>query len=715
MKIFLSYATEDRPLAEEIQLALTGAGHEVFFDRQSLSAGGDYHARIKAAVDAADALVFLVSPDSVADGGYALTELGYARSRWPHPKGRVLPVKVRATPFERMPPYLKSVTVLEPVGNAAAEVAAAVEQLGAVPSAPSAPPPEPPAPAGGTSSSRGGRPVWLLGGAGVLLAVAAAVFFWPESGPDDPALDRLAKLVEAANTACVSQSSSESSTKAATELALLLDKVKGEGGISAYRSKHIGADRALPPELQLPENAQIRACMERYMPGIFEVLGVKVAAEKLPQPLELRFSYQDAVAAGGVALEPTLRVSLATGPHIVNGKRLARQDAGYFSQEAPYPAANEPIVGVLTRDITHSTQAALASPARFCLRRPSPLPSFNDGYLHLDCEANAGCRLHVPSPRWLEPYACPDDTPRKVSAGGFGLIAAAHAAGAQRRWAVPSVETLIAHQDTMKGVGYTLFTIETDALREPGTIGVEVDVRVNGTPVLEDGLEAALRPVPHDPTRPLRHRFALQSLNFEGAQGGCEAIELTLHPRRAGGARGEPVGAVLSYVALRDAPAQTLRLGSGSLNWSARYVVPADEWSHEAFITSVPYSTAGGAAAAAAARQKAEALKRAFDLLGIRHQGQPVVAVIRPPLTLSGKMLAYGLTAGVVQPGGQVRFTFSPAQADAIGDLLLASRASLPAARPVISPAKYIYRVAGTRERRETPTPAGICAQGQAR
>lgn len=53
MKFFLSYASEDRPLAEEIQLALAGAGHEVFFDRESLPAGGDYHARIKASVDAA--------------------------------------------------------------------------------------------------------------------------------------------------------------------------------------------------------------------------------------------------------------------------------------------------------------------------------------------------------------------------------------------------------------------------------------------------------------------------------------------------------------------------------------------------------------------------------------------------------------------------------------------------------------------------------------
>ena len=133
MKVFLSYASEDRPLAEEIQLALAGAGHEVFFDRESLPAGGDYHARIKASVDAADLFVFLISPDSVAAGGYALTEMGYARSHWPHPKGHVLPVLGRATPFASIPAYLKSVTVLEPSGNTAAEVLSAVARLGASP------------------------------------------------------------------------------------------------------------------------------------------------------------------------------------------------------------------------------------------------------------------------------------------------------------------------------------------------------------------------------------------------------------------------------------------------------------------------------------------------------------------------------------------------------------------------------------------------------
>src|SRR5215472_7130883 len=51
---------------------------------------------------------------------HALTELKYARSKWAHPKDRVVPAILRPTPWSEIPNYLKSVTVLEPEGNVAA-------------------------------------------------------------------------------------------------------------------------------------------------------------------------------------------------------------------------------------------------------------------------------------------------------------------------------------------------------------------------------------------------------------------------------------------------------------------------------------------------------------------------------------------------------------------------------------------------------------------
>jgi hypothetical protein len=129
MRIFLSFASEHRRLAEEVYFALTGGGHEVFFDKESLPPADEYHQRIQAAIGLSDLFIFLISRESVAPGAYTLTELRYAREKWPHPKGRVLPVRTDKVPFEEIPNYLKAVTVLEAEGNVPAEVAATVATL----------------------------------------------------------------------------------------------------------------------------------------------------------------------------------------------------------------------------------------------------------------------------------------------------------------------------------------------------------------------------------------------------------------------------------------------------------------------------------------------------------------------------------------------------------------------------------------------------------
>ena len=126
MKIFLSHASEDRSLAREIRLALLGSGHQVFFDEESLLAGGNFHSRILAEVNGSDLFIFLISPHSLSSGKYTLSELKYARRKWPDPSEHVLPVMIECVPLEHIDEYLKAVTILEPAGNIAAEVAAEV-------------------------------------------------------------------------------------------------------------------------------------------------------------------------------------------------------------------------------------------------------------------------------------------------------------------------------------------------------------------------------------------------------------------------------------------------------------------------------------------------------------------------------------------------------------------------------------------------------------
>lgn len=123
MKIFISYGSADAVIAEESALALTGAGHDVFFDRTSLTEGEEFHSKIRQEIRAADLFIFLVSSGSLKSGSYCLTELEQARDKWPHPNAHVLPVLAESIDIDKVPPYLREVTILRPKGNIAAEIA----------------------------------------------------------------------------------------------------------------------------------------------------------------------------------------------------------------------------------------------------------------------------------------------------------------------------------------------------------------------------------------------------------------------------------------------------------------------------------------------------------------------------------------------------------------------------------------------------------------
>ena len=129
MKVFLSFASPDRRKAQRIQLALLGSRHQVFFDDTSLPPGGDYNTQISKAIDACDLFVVLISPHYTAKQRYAHSELKIAQAKWPKPWGHLLPVLVGPTNLHNVDPYLVSATILEPSGDIAAEVAAAIDRM----------------------------------------------------------------------------------------------------------------------------------------------------------------------------------------------------------------------------------------------------------------------------------------------------------------------------------------------------------------------------------------------------------------------------------------------------------------------------------------------------------------------------------------------------------------------------------------------------------
>lgn len=166
MRIFVSYANEHRRQAEGIAIRLRQDGHDVFFDRQRLEPGKEYDRTIRTEIDACELFVFLVSPESVARGAYALTELDMAENRWPNPSGRLLPVMISETPLDNVPSYATSVTILQPRGNTVAEVAAEVEKL--------------------SGGHRSGLKKRLLALAGIAIVAVLVVLVWREVVRPDP-------------------------------------------------------------------------------------------------------------------------------------------------------------------------------------------------------------------------------------------------------------------------------------------------------------------------------------------------------------------------------------------------------------------------------------------------------------------------------------------------------------------------------------------------
>ena len=108
-------------MAESLFHELKNTGRQVFFDKNRLEPGKPFSPKIQAEILACE--LFLITPDSVAEGRCTRTELRIARDQWASPPGIVLPVMLEDTPIEAIPTFLKSRHIFRPEGNAAAEIA----------------------------------------------------------------------------------------------------------------------------------------------------------------------------------------------------------------------------------------------------------------------------------------------------------------------------------------------------------------------------------------------------------------------------------------------------------------------------------------------------------------------------------------------------------------------------------------------------------------
>jgi hypothetical protein len=102
MKVFISYSRKDSDWAAEIRSGLQLAGLEPYFDQQDIAAGEDWEARLSRLIESADAVVFILSPDSVQS----------VRCQWEIDRAhalakRIIPILVKDVPAPEVPSVLR--------------------------------------------------------------------------------------------------------------------------------------------------------------------------------------------------------------------------------------------------------------------------------------------------------------------------------------------------------------------------------------------------------------------------------------------------------------------------------------------------------------------------------------------------------------------------------------------------------------------------------
>ena len=622
-RVFISHAREDSKIAERIALAIRGRDCTVFLDEQDLPPGGNYEARIYQAIKSSSVFVFLISPASVSEGRYPLTELKFAEQKWPHPADRVLPVLVADMPIDHVPEYLRAASIMKARGDLAAEVAAAVDAM----------------------LPKTARLAGALA-ATVAIAIAGASAFYLR--PHHPAAQV------------------EESRQAGT---------------------------TVPAEAEPPAPTPAG-------PTLASVI-------TLPKTLDLKFSFNPQDPDNPNFIKNQVYLSVNSPPDNVDGRPLLLwpSDNLYHHERMEMPGPKGKFVAFVTRlqadsRLTNAPPAATA----ICLSRADPLPDVPmKNHAVLTCEEGKPCIEFGPTDAgWLRPANC------GAKAGPAGALrppryaslfaAPAAAAPASAVWTVPSLNSLkmLREQHALKD-GYTVFTISAAADTKIDADAYGLDLRVNDKSVLIEGLPADLRRRRVLTDQPLQIKFALQNLDFNGRYAGCDRIEANLLLYRDDESVGPPIALPFHYAALRDVNPTEIATAQGKFTWSATYEVaqaPAqNDW--RVFLTSGRRDEVG----------HLDKMREDIGRLGLVFkdggQDNPVVAIVRPPLKGT-----FGLALGIVQPSGQIKFTFSRDMANRLLTFAKDARSKNPAARNLIADSVFLYQEPPNIDRHYACAPA---------
>jgi formylglycine-generating enzyme required for sulfatase activity len=102
LKVFISYSRKDEDFAQELLAGLELVGFEPYLNKHDIAAGEDWAARLGPLIEAADTVVFVISPDAVASER-CVWEVDHSVSL----KKRLLPIVWRRVEEAQVPQSLK--------------------------------------------------------------------------------------------------------------------------------------------------------------------------------------------------------------------------------------------------------------------------------------------------------------------------------------------------------------------------------------------------------------------------------------------------------------------------------------------------------------------------------------------------------------------------------------------------------------------------------
>jgi formylglycine-generating enzyme required for sulfatase activity len=107
LRVFISYSRKDEEFAQDLLAGLEAAGFEPYLDKHHIAAGEDWEARLGRLIEAADAIVFIMSPDSIAS-----QRCGWELERSDVLQKRLLPIVLRRVPKEQVPQRLRQLNYI---------------------------------------------------------------------------------------------------------------------------------------------------------------------------------------------------------------------------------------------------------------------------------------------------------------------------------------------------------------------------------------------------------------------------------------------------------------------------------------------------------------------------------------------------------------------------------------------------------------------------